>query len=66
MLENTKSPARAQALAKTSAETLIPLPWAQPMSHESLFLTKISSRHEGPCSLKSPNLKRPNLESHCY
>src|SRR6266536_629770 len=37
MFANTRSPARLQAFAKTSAEALMPLPWGPPIIHESRF-----------------------------
>src|SRR5258708_3817777 len=37
MLAKTRRPARLQALAKTSAEALMPLPWGPPIIQESRF-----------------------------
>src|SRR5881394_4006067 len=37
MFANTRSPARLQAFAKTSAEALMPLPWGPPIIQESRF-----------------------------
>src|ERR1700704_3261564 len=37
MLAKTRSPARLQAFAKTSAEALMPLPWGPPIIQESRF-----------------------------